>query len=68
VNALGNDVARATGNLAADGEAVPVQKGAVGNCNVATGIIAPRRIDGPSFDGDVVVARVGIEMVDANVR
>ncbi len=68
VNALGEDVARAAGDLAADGEAVAVEEGAIGNGDVAAGFVAAGRVDGAGLDGDVVVADIGIEMIDANVR
>ena len=68
VNALGENVARAAGDLAADGEAMAVHEGAIGDGDVAAGIVAAGRVDGAGFDGDIVVARVGIEMIDADIR
>ncbi len=68
VNALGENVARATGDLAADGKAMAVHEGAIGDDNVAAGIIAAGGVDGAGFDGDVVVTGVGVEMVDADIR
>src|SRR5208337_5396088 len=67
MDALGDDVVRAAGDFAADGEAVAMQEGAVGDGDVAGRIIAARGVDGAGFDGDVVVAHVGVEMIDAHV-
>ncbi len=68
VNALGDNVVRAAGNLAADGEAVAMQEGAIGDGDVAGWIVAAGRVDGAGLDGDVVVARVGVKMIDADIR
>ena len=57
MNALGDDVLRAAGNLAADREAVAVQECAIGDRDVAAGIVRPRGVDGAGLDGDIVVAR-----------
>ena len=62
------DVVRAAGDFAADGEAVAVEEGAIGDGDVAARIVAARRVDGAGFDGDIVVADVGVEMIDADVR
>ena len=68
MNALSADILYASGDLAADGETVPVQKGAVGNGNVAARIVGSRRGDRPRLDGNIVVSHVGIDMIDDDMR
>ncbi len=68
VDALGEDVARASGEFAADGESVAMEKGAVGDGDVTAGIVTAGRVDGARFYGDIVVAGVGIEMIDVDIR
>ena len=46
MDALGHDVVRAAGDLAADGEAVAVLERAVGDGDVAGRVIAARGVDG----------------------
>ncbi len=67
VDALGVDIVRAAGDLAADGEAVAVHELAVGDGDVFAGLIGAGRVDDAALDGDVVVAYVGEDVIDDDV-
>ena len=49
VNALGADILRAAGDLAADGEAMPMQKRAIGNGDVAAWCVRPGELMAPDL-------------------
>ena len=67
VDALRVDVLRAARNLAADRQPMPVVEGAVRDGDVLARSVRPRRVDLAALDRNVVVARVGIHMVDHDV-
>jgi len=68
MDALGDDVVSAAGDLTSNRKAVAVQERAIGDGDVAGRIIAARGVDGAGLDGDIVVASIGIEMIDAHIR
>ncbi len=67
-DALDADVLYAAGDFAADGDAVAVLEGAVGDGDVLAGIVGAGRVGLAALDGDIVVAGVGVDMVDDDVR
>lgn len=68
MNALDEDVLRPAGDFAADGDAVAMQEGAIGDGDVAAGCIGAGRVGGAGLDRDVIVANVGVEVIDVDVR
>src|SRR5580658_5768072 len=67
MNAFGADVMGSACDLAADGETVPVQESAIGDGNVAAGLVATGGVGRSRFDGDIVITNVGEDVVDANM-
>lgn len=67
VDAFRADVLCASGDFGADGEAVAVEKFAIGDGDVFAGGVGAGGVDHAGLDGDVVVADVGVDVVDDDV-